>query len=360
MGVGVIQPSLAAAPLVAARDRSDLSGDLAQQAAAAVARSFAENLGADGAMILLQDDREDRLLAVAGRLNENARPPAPPFMLSGDGAGGRSAWRQGGDGLWLTVSVSMPVGAGHGTLLLAARFQREPSTAVVPVVQLALPSLQAFASALAMQHASERRLASYEAALDRSELGIILLDCEGTLLFANHVADQLLAAGDHLRRKGDGISARDLGDAIRLQVAIEHVCNGDGGEVESPVLALKRRHPLRPLLVCISPAAIERGGTAANGVTLRIIDPDRDVMPLLEPICAHYRLSPVETRLACQLAGGATLDDAALALRIKPQTARSYLKQVFMKTDTNRQSELVRMLLASTVRARPAGRFRIV
>jgi hypothetical protein len=36
------------------------------------------------------------------------------------------------------------------------------------------------------------------------------------------------------------------------------------------------------------------------------------------------------------------------------------LKQIFLKTDTNRQSDLVRVLLASTVRALPVGRFRIV
>jgi DNA-binding CsgD family transcriptional regulator len=64
--------------------------------------------------------------------------------------------------------------------------------------------------------------------------------------------------------------------------------------------------------------------------------------------------------LAIKIAQGATLESAAGALRIKPQTARSYLKKIFLKTDTNRQSDLVRVLLASTVRALPVGRFRIV
>ena len=201
--------------------------------------------------------------------------------------------------------------------------------------------------------ASERR-AMYEAALDRSELGVMLLSSTGNLLFANRTAEQLLNADKYLRHRSDGIGARDLGSAIRLEVAIDHVCSG---EAETPVVAIKRRHPLRPLLVCASPAG---DGGAARGAVLRVIDPDRDIQPHLEPVCAHYRLSPVETRLACQLAQGATLEAAASALRIKPQTARSYLKQIFLKTDTNRQSELLRVLLASTVRALPEGRFRIV
>jgi DNA-binding CsgD family transcriptional regulator len=197
-------------------------------------------------------------------------------------------------------------------------------------------------------------LASYEAALHQSAFGIVILGADGDLLFANQAAERLLDAGDYLRRRAPGISARDLGDAVRLQVAIEHVCGSGAHYQEDPVVALKRKHPLRPLLVCISPAG------EGCGAVLRIFDPDGDTTPFLEPVCAHYRLSPVETRLAIKIARGATLESAAAALRIKPQTARSYLKQIFLKTDTNRQSELVRVLLASTVRATPAGRFRIV
>jgi PAS domain-containing protein len=127
-------------------------------------------------------------------------------------------------------------------------------------------------------------LASYEAALNQSALGILILSGDGELRFANRAADRLLEAGDYLRRRGTGVSARDLGDAVRLQVAVDHVCGG-GREQEDPVIALKRRHPLRPLLICISPS----GDT---GAALRIFDPDGDTTPFLEPVCSHYRLSP--------------------------------------------------------------------
>jgi DNA-binding CsgD family transcriptional regulator len=50
------------------------------------------------------------------------------------------------------------------------------------------------------------------------------------------------------------------------------------------------------------------------------------------------------------LAIGKSLQEAAEAMRIKDQTARSYLKQIFLKTDTKRQAELVRLMLTSHLR----------
>ncbi len=70
---------------------------------------------------------------------------------------------------------------------------------------------------------------------------------------------------------------------------------------------------------------------------------------LLAPICTVYGLSPVERRLVAQLASGATLSEAAITMRVKEQTARSYLKQVFQKTSTRRQSDLIRILLTSAL-----------
>ncbi|HEV2567135.1 hypothetical protein [Sphingomonas sp.] len=343
---------MASAPPIAAGERDTLA-----PAARLIVDSVAEALAADGATIVLRrKGGGETLLAHTGALAADARPPRAPFLLADDNSR-EPRWRHGSDGLWLTSSID--IAGGELSILFFARFSQEPSSDVGRIMALFVPGLQALGSAVEQRRDAALRTASYEAALDRSELGIILLGSDASLIFANSIAEQLLDSGDYLRRKGDGISARGLGDAVRLQIAIEHVCANEDHE-ETPVVLLKRRHPLRPLLVCVSSAQCDREAASDAGAILRIIDPDRDVLQGLEPICAHYRLSPVETRLACQLAKGATLDDAAATLRIKPQTARSYLKQVFLKTDTNRQPELIGLLIASAVRALPTGRFRIV
>ena len=56
------------------------------------------------------------------------------------------------------------------------------------------------------------------------------------------------------------------------------------------------------------------------------------------------------------LANGNSLVDSAKAMHVTEQTARSYLKQIFVKTETNRQAELVRLMLTSSVRTAPRSR----
>ena len=61
----------------------------------------------------------------------------------------------------------------------------------------------------------------------------------------------------------------------------------------------------------------------------------------------RYRLTPAEQRLAECLATGLRLEDAADRLSISRETARSRLKQVMIKTDCDRQAELVRLLMTA-------------
>ena len=63
---------------------------------------------------------------------------------------------------------------------------------------------------------------------------------------------------------------------------------------------------------------------------------------------ALFDLSPAESRLVAELAGGATLAAAASLCNIQPSTARAYLEQIFRKTGCHRQVELVALLAGLT------------
>jgi DNA-binding CsgD family transcriptional regulator len=60
-----------------------------------------------------------------------------------------------------------------------------------------------------------------------------------------------------------------------------------------------------------------------------------------------FGLSKAEAQLAALLAAGEELRSAAGQLRITYGTARTRLAQIFQKTDTRRQVELVRLLLTT-------------
>ena len=55
-------------------------------------------------------------------------------------------------------------------------------------------------------------------------------------------------------------------------------------------------------------------------------------------------LTVAEARLAQRLARGKTLEEAAVSLNVKVNTARSQLAAIFQKTGTRRQAKLVALL----------------
>ncbi|RZI61385.1 MAG: hypothetical protein EOP94_00660 [Zymomonas sp.] len=206
----------------------------------------------------------------------------------------------------------------------------------------------------------ERELGALRSALNLTEMGVMLIDRSAKLTFANLAAQQMLQDGSALRVRNNTVRAAQLRDSVRLQVALEHVIAAnesfslDGTQdLHAPLLSLERvDRP--PLIVSVLPT--EKRATEPNDVAAIIyaLDPGRDVRDVLKPICKIYHLSPVETRLTCLIVGGLPLAEAATKMRVKEATARSYLKQIFIKTNTHRQAELMQLMLSSIIRTTPS------
>src|SRR5215510_168809 len=64
----------------------------------------------------------------------------------------------------------------------------------------------------------------------------------------------------------------------------------------------------------------------------------------------HFGLTPAEARLALHLVAGETLRSAEVKLSITYETARTELKNIFNKTGTCRQAELVIVLVTALPR----------
>jgi DNA-binding CsgD family transcriptional regulator len=103
------------------------------------------------------------------------------------------------------------------------------------------------------------------------------------------------------------------------------------------------RENSRPILVRIGRASSEH----ADGCFFLLFeDPER--LPernLIAALRAVYDLTEAESRVACLIGRGYTPFDAALKLGIAEVTARTQLKQVFLKMGVSRQSDLVAAVL---------------
>ncbi|GAB6044290.1 hypothetical protein JCM17961_49770 [Endothiovibrio diazotrophicus] len=96
------------------------------------------------------------------------------------------------------------------------------------------------------------------------------------------------------------------------------------------------RHPLAVLV-----SDLGHGG----GTALFLSDPHAPPPVAAETLTALYGLTPAEARLVALLTRGLTLDAVAERTHLSPHTLRTQLKQVFRKTGTSRQPELIKLIL---------------
>ncbi len=79
---------------------------------------------------------------------------------------------------------------------------------------------------------------------------------------------------------------------------------------------------------------------------LYVSDVEAQTLQQSEPLRKLYALTQAEVELVELLCDGWSLEEAATQRGVTMNTARSQLKQIFFKTGTSRQSELVRLVLA--------------
>ena len=82
-----------------------------------------------------------------------------------------------------------------------------------------------------------------------------------------------------------------------------------------------------------------------NGVLLRVIDPAAAPLPDPGALQELFGFTPAEAALATDILAGHDLAASAARRRITLHTARAHLRRLFEKTGTNRQAELMRLLL---------------
>ena len=91
-------------------------------------------------------------------------------------------------------------------------------------------------------------------------------------------------------------------------------------------------------------------GAQGTLAAILVTDGNGGAQPDTEALRTFYGLTPAEAELTALLSRGLSLDEAADRRGVSRNTARGQLKRIFAKTRTNRQAELVRMVLQG-----PAG-----
>lgn len=188
-------------------------------------------------------------------------------------------------------------------------------------------------------------------ALDKLNIGVILLDDQGRPGFINRKAEDLMSSGCGLIVSKESLSLTNLSESARLQRFIidstqsangQHypaggslrITNHSGNELHIQVIPLPRDISERPWGLAFPESCVAVFISVSGRAHLCV-----------EALSALYGLTPAEAKLASLLADGLTLENAANNLGRSIQTARSQLKSVFAKTQVSRQAELITRLL---------------
>lgn len=262
--------------------------------------------------------------------------------------------------------LAMPLAArGAGRLVLSALYDRDADAdhaAQDAAIASAQPMLSIHFRLWFAEREHLHRMAGMAAALDATDFATYLIDRGGQIVFANSCGERLAEVGDGVRRAGAMLAATDVTDSVKLRVAIDHVVsldrNGEAAPPSATIVPLRRGANRRPLVAVVIAPETAPGGPDDPAAIVQIFNPEVEVADLLLPICQLYSLSPAETRLVALLAEGLSVNEAAVRMKVKVPTLRTYLKQIFAKTQTGRQSDLIRLMMGSMIRARSPGGYR--
>ncbi len=175
------------------------------------------------------------------------------------------------------------------------------------------------------------------AALDQLTVGVVLLDAEGCVRHANRAARELakrtgISLGSRMTAEGE--------DGRKLAALTARIASGSGTGA-----ALWLEAGVRRVMVLGRPLA---SGPARDGAAamLTLSDPEHQEALDADTLRQLFDLTPTEASVARFVAEGLRRDQVAARMGVSSTTVAFHLRNIFDKTGTRRQADLVALILS--------------
>jgi DNA-binding CsgD family transcriptional regulator len=215
-----------------------------------------------------------------------------------------------------------------------------------------LPHLHQSMQSYTRFEAQRQRVRSLEGAMDQLRCALVLSTRDARVGWANRAARQILERGTHLWIEGERLRARSTAETAQLRRMIDRA----GAALEptsSERFCILGKTGDQPLQVMMQAVDGEGGplpdrSTGAQ-VLLILSEPNQRAVLPAEFIGKLFGVSPAESCLVAALCSGSTVEEYAGSRGVTIGTARYQLKQVLMKTQAHRQSDLIRRVYGSVL-----------
>jgi DNA-binding CsgD family transcriptional regulator/PAS domain-containing protein len=187
-----------------------------------------------------------------------------------------------------------------------------------------------------------------DALLDIAARPVIVVEPDGRIVQANHAAWRILDAADGLLVRRDRLAAARPADTSAVRRRIKATAERDLAACET--VAVMRCSGALPYSVAMTPVPIEAVGLEQGKVLVAVFvaDPHASPPDMASALQTAYGLTAAEASLVQLLARETpSLVDAADRLGVSQTTVKTHLKHCYQKTGAKRQTELIRLALAS-------------
>ena len=231
----------------------------------------------------------------------------------------------------VTVQGSRPFEASHVEMykLLAPHLQR----AAYMNVKLARAELNNIAHVATLNHMDE---------------GVLFVDLNSNVRFANKAAEHFFTNRDLRLNKGR-LHANSAAETATLHAVIAKCAKTGVQDRRSDFVSLRREAGRSPLSLLVAPLPMEIPFSPIAVQPMAVIfvnDPDTKNRPTVVQLREKFGMTPAEAGFAVEILKGDGIQAAADRLSISLATARTHLSRIFDKTGVRRQAELVRLLIS--------------
>ena len=200
------------------------------------------------------------------------------------------------------------------------------------------------------------RSAALQSALDALRAAVVVTDADARVVLANKTGESMLRGGSPIATRAGQLRTGQALSTEALHVAIGKT----GGPVDSigntgigvPLRDADDRPAIAYVLPLTQGSPNRDFGPQATAAVF--VTPVAQALPEAEALIALFGLTPMEARVLLEIAAGRRRAEAAAALGIADNTAKSHLDRIYGKTGVGDQAALARLVasLASPARRR--------